>query len=178
MEQWKEVAGYEGLYIVSDTGNVKRLQSVVRSKTTRTGSHKRTVIETTVKPHDSFGYNRVTLSKTGVNVKIFVHRIVATAFIDNPLSKPCVNHKNGNKVDNQVDNLEWCTHSENEMHSRNILGKKHLGELRRKPVMLNGYHRFNSIAEAAKLLNCSTQLISKNLRGISKLTKLGTWEYC
>lgn len=66
---------------------------------------------------DSTGYPRVNLSKNGKQTVIRIHRLVAEAFISNPENKPCVNHKNGIKSDNRVDNLEWCTYSENNQHA-------------------------------------------------------------
>jgi DNA-binding XRE family transcriptional regulator len=68
-------------------------------------------------------YYRVQLGK--YNKKESVHRIVASLFIPNTQNKPCVNHINGNRLDNRVNNLEWCTHSENEIHSRDVLKKQY-----------------------------------------------------
>lgn len=66
---------------------------------------------------DPYGYHLVSISMNGVRKKTFVHRIVALTFIPNPQQKPFINHKDGNKSNNSVDNLEWCTHSENTLHA-------------------------------------------------------------
>lgn len=76
-----------------------------------------------LKQEDVKGYKRVTLSMNG-NIKRYqVHRLVAIHFVPNPSSKPCVNHIDGDKHNNYMENLEWCTHQENEMHSYSVLGK-------------------------------------------------------
>jgi hypothetical protein len=69
------------------------------------------------------GYKRVTLSINGKTKRFQVHRLVAMYFIENPLNKPCVNHIDGDKENNNLNNLEWCSHSENERHSYDILSK-------------------------------------------------------
>ena len=69
------------------------------------------------------GYRRVTLCGSGVTKRFLLHRLVAGLYIPNPLGKPCVNHIDGDKGNNSVANLEWCTHSENEWHSYRDLGK-------------------------------------------------------
>ena len=105
MEVWKDIAGYEGLYQVSSFGRVKSLW------------HGRERIR---KPHlNHKGYSELNLCKGG-NVKGFkVHRLVAEAFIPNPQNKREVNHINGIKADNRVENLEWVTPSENQLHAYN-----------------------------------------------------------
>lgn len=69
------------------------------------------------------GYLRIGLCKNGSITKFLVHRLVAEAFIPNPENKREVNHKNGNKKDNDVKNLEWCTRSENQLHRFAVLGQ-------------------------------------------------------
>lgn len=84
------------------------------------------------------GYERVTLSKNNKRKLFPVHRLVAIAFIPNPENKPCINHKNGVKTDNMVENLEWCTYSENTLHAyatgleKPRIGFKHTEEAKLK----------------------------------------------
>ncbi len=85
------------------------------------------------------GYMGVSLHTNGTNH--LIHRLIAKAFIPNPENKPCVNHKNGNKSDNRVENLEWMTYSENEKHSYRVLGKK---------PNLNGKGKFGIKSASAK----------------------------
>jgi len=63
------------------------------------------------------GYVRCTLSHKGKKQKPYIHRLIALHFIPNPENKPCINHKNGNKADNRIENLEWCTIIENNKHA-------------------------------------------------------------
>lgn len=96
MEAWKAVNGYEGLYEVSTLGEVRNCKTRERIKplTKKTG------------------YQEVCLSKNGCKYYL-IHRLVAQAFIANPSNLPCVNHKDENKQNNAVDNLEWCTYAYN-----------------------------------------------------------------
>lgn len=107
-EVWKDIPGYEGLYMVSNLGRVKRLPLGKQWPYRRTHNNIR-------KPHVSNGYCQVNLSKDN-EVKWFsVHRLVAMAFIPNPNNYPQVNHKDENKLNNNVDNLEWCTQRYNNL---------------------------------------------------------------
>ncbi len=102
-EEWRPVVGYEGLYVVSNLGRVK---SLPRGKQWPYRQTHNNILTQTAK---SGGYLTVTLSKGGKAETALVHRLVATAFIQNPLFLPCVNHKDENKLNNLVENLEWCT---------------------------------------------------------------------
>ena len=102
MEIWKDIPEYEGIYQVSNTGKVKRIDKKEKMlKNNLCGN----------------GYYYVYLSKNGKVRKFKVNRLVAQAFIENPENKPFVNHIDGDKLNNNVENLEWVTQSENMLHA-------------------------------------------------------------
>lgn len=112
-EIWKDVIGYEGLYRVSSLGSVKSVTRYV--KTVHKGYEgSRLIKERVLKPYlGKHGYFILTMRKNGRYKTEEVHRLVALAFIPNPDDLPCVNHKDENKQNNSVDNLEWCTRAYN-----------------------------------------------------------------
>lgn len=116
-EIWKDVVGYEGLYQVSNLGRVKSLDKNIKVKIRNQNSViKRGKI---LKPNNNnnSGYYKITLSKNGISKVFSVHRLVAETFISNPQNKPCVNHIDGNKLNNDINNLEWTTAKENTIHA-------------------------------------------------------------
>ena len=116
-ETWKAVVGWEGLYEVSDQGRVKSLERITLQKTGRE-YHKREKLLRPASGSNTGGYSYVYLyERSRGGESCAVHRLVATAFIPNPDNKPEVNHKDSVRYNNQVDNLEWVTGSENQMHS-------------------------------------------------------------
>lgn len=123
-EIWKDIAGYEGLYQVSNFGRVRSLDRIiVRGTSKRRGPHKARLkgkVLTLVSGVE--GYLVVPLGKS--NPCCRVHRLVAEAFIPNPENKPQVNHIDGNVKNNRVDNLEWCTGQENLIHARDVLHRR------------------------------------------------------
>lgn len=132
-EVWKDVPGYEGLYIVSNFGSVVSMPKRI------TKSKFRNEIKT-LSQYNINGYLFVTLCKNGSR-NIRVHRIVALSFIPNPENKKEVNHINAIKTDNKVDNLEWCTGQENRFHSikhklRSGVGIKKLSKDQVKQIRL------------------------------------------
>lgn len=113
-EIWKDIEGYEGLYQVSNLGRIKSLE---RYRKTRSGGVTK-IPEKEIVPHETNkGYLRAGLYKEGERTGFSVHRLVAKAFIPNIENKDTVNHINGNKHDNRVDNLEWNTYNENNKHA-------------------------------------------------------------
>lgn len=100
-EMWKDIRNYEGLYQVSNIGRVKSFR-----KSTKYGCESEYIL----KPYlASNGYYQVTLYDNTVKHKFSVHRLVAEAFIPNPNDYPQINHKDENRLNNEVSNLEWCT---------------------------------------------------------------------
>lgn len=119
-EIWKPVVGYEDLYKVSNFGRVMRNAREWRSG--RKGCKYKKLEESLVAQRKTaYGYKVCTLCKDGIKKVKRVHVLVAMAFIDNVDEKPVVNHKDGNKENNSLENLEWMTHQENALHSINVL---------------------------------------------------------
>lgn len=100
LEVWKDIGGYEGLYQVSNLGRVRRGGHILKKYTNYKSK-----------------YDYVKLYKLAVGIDVYVHRLVASAFIPNPHRKPCINHKDYVRNNNVVDNLEWVTYSENNFYS-------------------------------------------------------------
>ena len=127
-EVWKEIAGFEGRYEISTFGRVRSIERLVDFR----GTQKRFIPGKIVSQWImKTGYKKVVLkpNKEMKQYNLPVHRLVAIAFIDNVENKKQVNHKDGNKLNNNVDNLEWCTPKENARHAQEKgLVKKCLGE--------------------------------------------------
>jgi len=116
MELWKDIKGFEGLYQISNTGKVKSLPK--KCGTTYKGETIRKLSQT------KDGYLKVRLIGNGKDITTRIHRLVAIAFIPNPLNKDTVNHIDGNKHNNNVENLEWSTRTEQLNHAYSLGLKK------------------------------------------------------
>jgi len=119
MSIWKPVVGYEGFYEVSDEGCLRSVDREVRYKSSGTMIRRGRPMKLNT---NRYGYVDVKLGKEGIETSHLMHRLVAMAFLENPEAKPQVNHKNGNKGDNRLENLEWSTLSENRLHAYRELG--------------------------------------------------------
>lgn len=108
-EIWKDIKGFEGYYQISNLGNVKSLG--IYNKNQYKYEHLKN------KRISNKGYYYVAVSYKSKFKILTIHRLVAQAFIPNPFNKPCVNHIDGNKLNNSLDNLEWVTYSENTKHA-------------------------------------------------------------
>lgn len=130
LEIWKPVVGYEGHYEVSNLGRVRSVDKEVFVKNNCKAIKKGKVrsLKTT-----KYGYKEVNLSKGNEAKSKRVNRLVAEAFLPNPDNLPCVNHKNEDKLDNRVENLEWCDVRYNTIYGNGI--KKQLETKVRKGII-------------------------------------------
>lgn len=149
-EIWKDIKDYEGLYQVSNLGRVK---SIKRNIILKPGFTKK-------------NYSYVILYKSNIATSKRIHRLVAENFISNPYNKPQVNHKDGNKLNNCVSNLEWVTNSENQQHAFANRLQTNVGNNNPKCRKINQYDldgnfikSWNSFYEITKTLGYSRSSI-------------------
>lgn len=121
IEEWRPVIGYEGLYEVSNLGRVRSVDRYVKSKGESYWLRKGKMLSPA---KDKNGYLKVNLSCNGKNNIIRVHRLVAQVFIHNPDNLPEINHKDEDKTNNRVDNLEWCDRKYNNNYGTKIERQK------------------------------------------------------
>ena len=162
-EIWKDVQGFEGYYQVSSYGRLKSFKKVPTGR----------VLKNTNSKGDYF---RIVLDAGGNKLHTSVHRLVATHFIPNPDSLPVVNHKDGNKQNNRIDNLEWCTHAYNTADS-----------IQRNPHVLDGMKKYNRVTRpkpvtqfkdgwpyvtysSAKAAEMSTGICARNILQVANKT--------
>lgn len=172
IEYWKMIPGYEGQYMVSSWGRVKSFNYFNTKK------------EHLLTPHkNQNGYLSAQLCKKGKTKLILIHRLVALAFIPNPDNLPVINHKDENKTNNRMDNLEWCTYSHNSKHGnrKEKVIKTMIANGTAKPVaqLFNGkiIAKYSSISEAARATGCHSGDISYVCRGFFKTHKGFGWRY-
>jgi len=159
MEIWKDAVGYEGLYEISSFGRVKTLEKILPHNKFKhiTCVFKEKIMKISL---DTKGYPSIVLRKNGIPKTLRVHRLMTEAFIPNPENKAYVNHINGIKHDNMLENLEWSTPSENESHayrtklknSNSILGVKHFKAKLTEKDILEIREKFGNKTHTAKEL--------------------------
>lgn len=159
MEIWKEVAGHPS-YLISSFGRIKRKGK----KKIHSGSI------------NNKGYVRFDLSENGKRFVLAAHRAVAEAFIQREDGKDIVNHKDGNKRNNNVDNLEWCTCKENSIHAFSVLG---IQPVNKKAVMcIETGVIYESTMDAERKTGIFASRISSCCTGKRNTTKGYHWKYC
>ena len=173
-EIWKPIKNFEELYEVSNLGRVKSLAK--RGKPERIMkqaiSHK--------------GYPTLSLCKNAKSTRRAVHRLVAQAFIDNPDNLPQVNHIDGNKQNNNVENLEWCDNSYNQIHANKMGLNEHriqrVKESCSRPIAMYDYkgnfiRAFSSLNKASRETNISNKAISYCALRKNKMSGGYKWQY-
>lgn len=188
MEKWKTVKGYS-MYKVSDKGRVKSIDRYRPWKHHGRNGAMKIKGKMLKAVNTSVGYLQVGLSKNGKSKSVHIHRLVAATFLPKPKNATQVNHKDGNKKNNNLQNLEWCNSSENGLHSYRALGNKawHKGKQGKntptsKPILqktLNGkvVKRWDCGLDAVRDGGFESSCISRCASGKQKNHKGYRWEY-
>jgi hypothetical protein len=177
MEDWKDIPNYEGLYKVSNMGNIK---SLYKEYNLPNGGIRK-CDEKIMKCGMSGEYRVVLLFKNGKRKYFYIHRLVASLFILNPDNLPEVNHKKGIKIDNRSSELEWVTRSQNIKHAYDVLNKKankNGFDRETKQMSLNGslVKTFESRNAAAKEMGVTSTAILNCILGKSKTCAGYKWQ--
>lgn len=160
MEEWRDIKDYEGKYQVSNWGRVRTTRPGFRYKKYHILRGK----------FDAHGYIVHPLYKEGAYKEKKAHRLVAEAFISNPSNLATVNHKDGDKTNNHIENLEWMSLADNARHSRYVLGNHTINDPNnplpwcKKVQCCETNQEFFCIAEAAKWVPCNPSCISRALK--------------
>lgn len=157
-EIWKDIPGYEGLYQVSNFGKVRNSHKLI------------------LKYWKSWGYNYISLCKNNKSKKYRTHRLIAKAFIPNPKKYPYVNHIDGNKSNNNVTNLEWCTSQQNTIHAYKT-GLMKTKKINQYDLNGNFIKTWNSIISASKELNINVKAIQSCCMQRTKTSGGYIWRY-
>lgn len=178
-EKWKDVVLFEGFYMISTLGRLRNFsKEIFCSKNNSYSFFGAKILKKGISFH---GYHQHVLTKNKVNSTKKIHRMVAEAFIPNPENKPCVNHINGIKSDNRVENLEWCNHSENALHAHKLgLIKVPKGEKRgnsklteNKVIAIRRLYRINPMVNQSGL----SRKLGVSITIIHLVIKGKTWKY-
>lgn len=176
-EVWRDIDGYEEYYQVSNLGRIKSCSRTIKG---------RMLNEKIKKSSINCGYEKILLYKDSKHCGFTVHFLVAKAFIKNLKNKPCVNHINGIKTDNRVENLEWVTYSENNKHAYDtgLRNSNHIknNKYKRKRVTSTNIKTkeskiFDSIYMCSLEIGVSTSTIGRILNGKTKNSRNYTFEY-
>lgn len=179
-EIWRDIKEYEGLYQISNLGRVKSLERVSKHTKGYMVHYKEKILTPTSEKN---GYARVILTKNGTSkcTHHSVHRLVAKAFLPNPKNLPEVNHIDEDKINNCVDNLEWCTHKYNSnygMRNKKLSEAKHNNTYNTKQVLcVETGIIYDSAHEANRQTNINLTNICRVCRGERHIAGGYHWKY-
>lgn len=174
MEKWVDIEGFEGLYQISTFGNISRVKKDNK------------ILKQCISGKNKKGYFRVGLCKNGITAQKSVHRLLAQHFIPNNSNKPQVNHIDGNKLNNKLNNLEWVTAKENSSHAYSTglskptnlgFGKDSHRHKRVKQRDGDGKTKVWDSMMSAGRAGYDTSCICRCCKGQSKTHKGSSWEY-
>ena len=175
-EIWKDIEGYEGLYQVSNMGNVKSLGRYRKTKHNGVAWLKEKIMKPKIGKN---GYYEISLMKNGKHKSHIIHRLVAKAFIPNPENKPCIDHINTNRFDNRIENLRWCTQKEN-LNNPISVEKQQNDPKKSKPILVIKKGEivmfFPSASEAGRK-GFTLSSVTECARGEKKHHKGYQWQY-
>lgn len=161
--QWKSIKNYEGYYEVSDSGIVRSLDRDVHDRMLGNKHLHGRIMRLTksVGRHKDNEYLVVNLRKNGTTNVVAVHRLVAEAFLPNPKSLPTVNHKDGNKQNNFVENLEWVSYTDNNLHALKTGLRTPQGvRVAQIDTAGNTVGEYSSVSQASRITGVSRGMIS------------------
>lgn len=171
-EEWKSIPGYDGKYEISNYGRVKSYQYCKKQKTNE---------RILVPCKQQTGYTSVNLYKDRKIKTLHIHRLVAEAFIPNPDNLPVINHKDENRENNYVENLEWCTHAYNLSYNGT---RERIAQKTRKPILQldkqgNVIKKWDSVSKASEYFGytAGTSHIIDCLKGRHKTAHGFMWKY-
>lgn len=178
MEQWKPIAGFEGLYEVSNTGVIRTQGRTIKTHRKGTEYMKSYPARTMKVCLGKDGYLILSLRKDGLVYHKSVHRLVAEAFIPNPDNLPCINHKSEIKTENNVENLEWCDAKYNNNYGgrteRSIAHKRKKVACYKDGVLVKA---FISQAEAGREMGIDSSAICMCCKGKIQHSCGYEWKY-
>lgn len=161
IEIWKPIMGFEDIYEISNKGNVRKIKGAIILKGQLTQ-----------------GYKKIILTKNRKRYNFFIHRLVAKAFIPNPNNYPIINHIDENPLNNNVDNLEWCSYKYNTNYGT-CIERRSRNHYKSVNQYKNGYFvkKWECIKLAGKSLNIDTSSITKAAKGLRKSAGGYVWQY-